>query len=318
MYSVCVIMLQSSSVELIGVNVGGTTSTVVRGDEHGRILERSRFATEAQLGADRLYARILEGIRSLERQTTVAVGVAIGGPLDAHRGVVLNAPHLPFRDFPLLERLSADCTLPVCVHHDAAACALAEWRWGADAGVCGLAYLTCGTGFGVGLVLDGHVRYGSSGHSPEIGHVRYRESGPDIFGKPGCFEGFGSAKALRLLAQERDPEGVGRMSPEEIGQAARAGDAIAVRVLRENERAVGAACALLADLLVLDVIVLGSLSHYLGRPWVEGVRSTFERETLPANAAHCRLRAAMEDVQDRSGLAAAVDAARKNEALTTS
>ncbi|MGH7330169.1 MAG: ROK family protein [Polyangiaceae bacterium] len=310
-------MLQSSSVELIGVNVGGTTSTVVRGDEQGRILERSGFATEAHLGGDRLYTRILAGIRLLQRQTTVAIGVAIGGPLDARRGVVLNAPHLPFHDFPLLQRLSADCTLPVCVHHDAAACALAEWRWGSDAGVHGLAYLTCGTGFGVGLVLDGRIRYGSSGHSPEIGHVRYRESGPNIFGKPGCFEGFGSAKALGLLANERDPDGLGRMSPEQIAQAARASNATAAQVLRENECAVGAACALLADLLVLDVIVLGSLARYLGESWLSAVRSAFEHEALAANAAHCRLRAAMDDVQDRSGLAAAIDAARKNKALTT-
>lgn len=297
--------------ELIGVNVGGTTSTVVRGDEQGRILERSSFATDAQRGADSLYARILEAIRALQRRSSVAVGVAIGGPLDASRGIVLNAPHLPFQNFPLLERLWEDCTLPVCVHHDAAACALAEWRWGPDAGAAGLAYLTCGTGFGVGLVLDGHVRYGSSGHSPEIGHVRYRDSGPEIFGKPGCFEGFGSATALRLLAREREPEGLGRMSPKEIADAARAGNAVAAHVLRENERAVGAACALLADLLVLDVIVLGSLSHYLGVSWLESVHRTFEREALRANVAHCRLRAAMVDVQDRSGLAAAVDASAK-------
>ena len=304
--------------ELIGVNVGGTTSTIVRGDERGRITARRSFATEAPLGAERLYARIVEGLRAMQTPEAKAIGVAIGGPLDAYRGVVLAAPHLPFQNFPLLERLTADCTLPVSVHHDAAACALAEWRWGFDAGVQGLAYLTCGTGFGVGLVLGGVVRYGSSGHSPEIGHVRYRDDGPDIFGKPGCFEGFGSATALRLLAQERDPEVLGRMSPEQIAREARGGNTIAAKILRQNERAVGAACALLADLLVLDVIVLGSLSHYLGESWVDAVRRTFEQEALPANARHCRIRAAMTGVQDLSGLAAAVDASVKNKALTTS
>jgi glucokinase len=301
--------------ELIGVNVGGTSCTAVRGDERGGIAEVTGFATEPQAGPRALYDRIVAAIGSLRTARTAAIGVAIGGPLDARHGVVLDAPHLPFRDFPLLDRLRADCALPLRVHHDAAACALAEWRWGPDAGVCGLAYLTCGTGFGVGLVLDGTVRYGSTGHSPEIGHVRYREDGPDIFGKRGCFEGFGSAKALRLLASEKDPEGLGRMSPQEIAARARSGDRLAADVLRENERAVGAACALLADLLVLDVIVLGSLARYLGAPWVAGVRASFEREALPANAAHCRLRAAMPNVQERSALAAALDAL-ESEALT--
>jgi len=298
-----------AEMELIGVNVGGTTTTVVRGDETGTISKRGSFQTQSELGAEPLYAKIAGAIRDFCTSETRAAGVAIGGPLDAKHGIILNAPHLPFRDFPLLERLREDCTLPVRVHHDAAACALAEWRWGPDAGAPGIAYLTCGTGFGAGLVLDGRVRYGASGHSPEIGHIRYRDDGPDIFAKPGCFEGFGSAKALLLLAQQRDPENLGRTSPAEILAAARAGDPAAREIVRENARAVGAACALLADLLVLDVIALGSLSQYGGDEWIGWVRETFEREALPANVASCRLRPAMPSVQDLSALATAVEAA---------
>lgn len=294
--------------ELIGVNVGGTSSTVVRGDSAGTVLELRSFSTRADRGAEPLYAQIVQTVRELAGPQTAALGVAIGGPLDAKGGVVLNAPHLPFANFPILARLREEFELPICVHHDAAACALAEWRWGPAAGAGGLGYLTCGTGFGVGLVLDGRVRYGSNGHSPEIGHVRYRATGPDIFGKPGCFEGFGSAKALALLAGERDPAGLGTRAPREIAELAAAGDPAASEVVRQNEEAVGAACALLADLLVLDVIVLGSLARYLGPAWLAGVRENFEREALPANVRLCRLQPAMENVQERSGLAAAVDA----------
>ena len=84
------------------------------------------------------------------------VGVSVGGPLDAQRGVLLKPPHLWwFDEFPLRDALDARIGLPVMLHHDAAACALAEYRWGPDAGAPGLGYLTCGTGFGVGLVLGG-------------------------------------------------------------------------------------------------------------------------------------------------------------------
>lgn len=293
--------------EIIGVNVGGTTTTAVRGTPAGTILERISFPTESERGEDALYAKIAGAIRDLRTSASSTIGIAIGGPLDAKRGVVLNAPHLPFRDFPLRERLHAACGMPVRVHHDAAACALAEWHWGPDAGVAGLAYLTCGTGFGAGLVLDGRVRYGGSGHSPEIGHLRYRDDGPDIFDKPGCFEGFGSASALLLLARERDPDDLGRTSPSVIAQRAAGGEQVATEIIRENARAVGAACALLADLLVLDVIALGSLAHYIGEEWVGWVQAAFEREALPANVRSCRLRKAIPDVQDLSALAAALD-----------
>jgi glucokinase len=226
--------------------------------------------------------------------------------MDAHRGVVLSAPHLPgMHGFPLGDRLRADLGRAVRVHHDAAACALAEVRWGADRDVAGLAYLTCGTGFGAGIVIDGRARYGSRGYSPEIGHVRYRDDGPDVFGKPGSFESYGAASALPKIARRYDPA-YDAESGAEVARRAAAGDAIAQTAIDDNADAVGAACALLADLLVLDVIVLGSLATYLGEPWIARVRSTFAREALPDHAESCKLRApSLPDVQDLSGLAAA-------------
>jgi glucokinase len=208
--------------------------------------------------------------------------------------------------FPLAARLREVLGRPVHVHHDAAACALAEYRWGADRGAHGIAYLTCGTGFGAGIAIGGRAHYGSRGYSPELGHIRYRDDGPDVFGKPGSFESFGAASALPKLARLRDPS-YDAATGAEVAQRAARGDAPAREVIAENAAAVGAACALLADLLVLDVIVLGSLAAYLGEPWIARVRETFVREALPHHAAACTVRAAsLPDLQDLSGLAAAV------------
>ncbi|MBC5803511.1 MAG: ROK family protein [Candidatus Eremiobacteraeota bacterium] len=153
---------------LAGVNVGGTTTSVVVGNEQGQILERRAWSTQAADG-EALYGAIVTALRLIAKDAS-AMGVAIGGPLDARHGIVLARPHMPgMHGFPLAERLRADFPGHVSVHHDAAACALAEVRWGADRDVRGLAYLTCGTGFGAGVVIDGRVRYGSSGLSPELG-----------------------------------------------------------------------------------------------------------------------------------------------------
>ena len=292
---------------LAGVNIGGTTTSVVLGTRDGTIVERRAWPTQARDG-EALYAAVLGALRAVAANAQ-AIGVAVGGPMDARTGMVISAPHLPgLHGFALGARLRADAGQPVAVHHDAAACALAEVRWGVDRGVGGLAYLTCGTGFGAGIVIDGSARYGSRGFSPELGHVRYRDDGPDVFGKPGCFESYGAASALPKLARMRDPSFDAATGADVTERAAR-GDAIAQAALDDNAAAVGAACALLADLLVLDVIVLGSLATYLREPWIAGVRATFEREALPDHAASCTLRApSLDAVQDLSGLAAALDA----------
>jgi glucokinase len=292
---------------LAGINIGGTTTSAVLGMPDGTMLERRAWPTQTHDG-EALFDAIVSAIRDIAPKAA-AIGVAVGGPMDARTGTVLSPPHLPgMHGFPLGARLRDALARPVAVHHDAAACALAEVRWGAERGVHGLAYLTCGTGFGAGIVIDGKARYGSHGYSPEIGHVRYREDGPDVFGKPGSFESYGAASALPKIARLHDPS-YGATTGAEVAERAAYGDAIAQAAIRDNADAVGAACALLADLLVLDVIVLGSLAAYLGEPWIARVQETFAREALPHHAASCKLRApSLPNVQDLSGLAAALDA----------
>ena len=290
---------------LCGVNVGGTTTSVVLGMPDGTILERRAWPTQTRDG-EALFASMVAAIADVA-PSAAPIGVAIGGPMNARTGTVISPPHLPgMHGFPLAARLRDAFARPVLVHHDAAACALAEVQWGSDRGTAGLAYLTCGTGFGAGLAIDGRARYGSAGYSPEIGHVRYRDDGPDVFGKPGSFESYGAASALPKIARRYDPS-YDAASGEEVAQRAERGDPIARAAIDDNADAVGAACALLSDLLVLDVIVLGSLATYLGEPWIARVRETFVREALPLHAASCTVRApSLPNVQDLSGLAAAL------------
>jgi glucokinase len=295
----------------VGINIGGTNTTVIGGLDDGTIV--ARWSAPTAVGDGNLLIDAVVSAARAVAPAAISAGVAVGGPLNVRDGIITEAVHLPgLHGVPLRERLGAALGVPVGLHHDAAACALAEWRWGPNAGVDGLAYLTCGTGFGTGLVLNGHVRYAPDGRTPEIGHIRYRDEGPPIFGKPGCYEGYASANALALLLRWRDPS-FAAATPVQVVDEVRAHHPAAIWALRENERAVGMACAMLADLLVLDVIVLGTLAAYLGPPWIDAVREVFRDEVLATNADACLLRAAMPAVQDCSGLAAALDAEPKTE-----
>jgi len=300
-------ILDNRHATLAGINIGGTNTTVVGGLDDGSILARWSAPTIVD-DAEALIAAVVDAVRRVAPRAR-RIGIAVGGPLNARRGEVTEAVHLPgLRGVRLRDRIAEAAGHPVGFHHDAAACALAEWRWGPNAGADGLAYLTCGTGFGCGLVLGGRVRYGADGRSPELGHVRYRDEGPAIFGKPGCYEGYGSANALGLLLSYRRPKEFPVATPMQVVDGVRHDDPDARWALRENERAVGSACALLADLLALDCIVLGTLAAYLGPPWIEAVKDAFRDEALDVNADACVIRSAMPDVQDRSALAAALDA----------
>jgi len=239
------------------------------------------------------------------------VGVPIGGPLDAARGIIQSPPNLPgWDEIPLRQILQHELSLPVHIQHDAAACAMAERLWGAARGLNHIAYLTCGTGFGVGLILGGRVHYGANGHNCEIGHVRYRDDGPEAFGKRGSLEAFGAGSSLSRLAAWKFPARWAAHPPTspEIGAQAAQGDADAVEVVAINAVAVGQTCALLADLFFPEMIVLGSLANYLGEPWLAKLHAAFEAEALPAAVNSCRIVPAGlgKKLQDCSALAAAM------------
>ena len=67
-------------------------------------------------------------------------------------------------------RIRDELGVPVTFDHDVAAAAYGEYTWGAGQGLPSVAYLTVGTGIGVGLVVDGSVWYGAL--QPEAGHIR--------------------------------------------------------------------------------------------------------------------------------------------------
>lgn len=294
----------------LGWDIGGTKSAAIVGTPDGHIVARIPWPSQAQRGPDAMIADFLDAAFRLRQDYPItAVGVAVGGPLDADQGIVLGPPNLPgWNNIPLRQRLTQALNLPIRVVHDAAACALAEHFWGAGRGVSHLAYLTCGTGFGAGLILGGKVYQGAGGLSPEIGHFQLRPDGPVAFGVRGSAEAYCSAQALAGLAVWLYPSRFAHqaLTPADIAALAAAADPDAVRILQTSACAVGDICALLSDLLRLEMIVIGSLATYLGDIWLNQVRSRLAEKSLDGGH-RCRIVPAglADRLQDCSALAAA-------------
>nr|BFE86519.1 hypothetical protein GCM10020093_091200 [Planobispora longispora] len=99
-----------------------------------------------------------------ERQV---LGLTVGVPgLVGTDGTVLIAPNLGWRDVDLsgdLAKALRDPGFPVQIDNDANLAALAEHRFGAQAGTANLVYLTGEIGVGAGVILDGRLRRGAGG-----------------------------------------------------------------------------------------------------------------------------------------------------------
>ena len=213
-----------------GIDIGGTKCALVSGDDAGNVLFRREIRTRECAGWREVLGALFE---ALPEQRPEAVGISCGGPLDAARGLILSPPNLPgWDEVPIVGAVSGRFGVPAFLQNDANACALAEWRFGAGRGARNMVFLTFGTGFGAGLILDGKLYSGTNDMAGEIGHVRCEPDGPVGYGKAGSFEGFCSGGGIEQLSAAERARGRRARRPR------RPGDARCAPVERRKARAV--------------------------------------------------------------------------------
>jgi fructokinase len=189
--------------KFIGIELGGTKCICVLANADGEIFKEMRIET----GADP--DTTLAGIEAVIDQWLVderpaALGIASFGPVDLDHasptwGFITTTSKPGWQYADVAERIRTRYDLPVRFDTDVVGAALAEMRWGAGRGLNDIAYVTIGTGIGVGLIVDGEPVTGFS-HS-EIGHIRVPRLFDDSF--PGscpfhgdCVEGLASGTAI--------------------------------------------------------------------------------------------------------------------------
>ena len=255
----------------VGVDVGGTIVRAGVVDPDGAVIDSAGTATPKS--DDALESAIARCVGELTaRHEVCAVGLAVAGFIDADRGQVRFAPHLSWRDAPVAEWMAERLGVPVVVEHDANAAALAERRYGAAAGASTVVFVALGTGIGGALLLDGALYRGAFGVAPEFGHLRVVPDGRACeCGKRGCWERYCSGTALATTALEMlaDPDGTrsvlhreaardpGRITGQRVAAAARDGDRLARRAVRDMGRWLGEGLSVIADVLDPELIVVG-------------------------------------------------------------
>ena len=308
----------------VGFDIGGTKCAVSTGRERGdgiEILSRCEIPTPAaqEEAMDRMCGLALQQAAG---EIILGVGLSAGGPMDAGRGMLLGPPNLPgWSGLSLTEWAEKALGAPARLENDANACALAESRWGAGRGANNMVFLTFGTGFGAGLILDGRLYRGASGDAGEVGHWRLSPFGPSGYGKIGSFEGFCSGGGIRQLAltvgerYRQAGKPCALLNSEEISArtvalAARAGDEAALEVFSLSAEMLGRGLALIVDLLNPDAVVIGSIYARSEALIEKTKRRALFSEALAGPAKACRiLPAALGDsIGDYAALAIAVQA----------
>jgi glucokinase len=309
--------------ETVGVDLGGTKVLVGVVGEHRKVLyeDQERSAGQSQ---DELMETLEREVReALEaRPNVAAVGLGIPCTIDRERGVAITAVNLPIENLPIRDLMQERLGIPVFVDNDANVAALAEHRFGAAKGTSDAVMLTIGTGIGGGVIIDGELYRGSTGAASEPGHMVIDFDGPPCQGNcpnRGCLETFASGTALaregRAAAEGNPESALGRVLAEggvidgkAVTDAANDGDPVAVAVVEEAGRRLGAGLSSLANIFEPEVIVIGGgVAKVIGDLMVAPAREELRTRALrPMNETPVR----MAELGPEAGMVGAAEMAR--------
>lgn len=243
----------------LGIEIGGTKLQLGVGEGDGILKGLWRGSVDVAAGADGIRQQITHAIPELlarsgiERASLKAVGIGFGGPVDdATRTIIKSHQIAGWDNFPLADWIREITGLPAVLGNDADVAGLAEALFGAGKGLSPIFYITIGSGIGGGLIINGDIYRGCGRGAAEIGHLKVAVltgGGLTTATLESKASGWGIAEDFRQAARGLSKEksivlqlagDMEQVSTQHIGQAAAAGDPLAVQVVQR-------ACSYLAD-----------------------------------------------------------------------
>lgn len=259
---------------VVGVDIGGTTSKIGVVDARGDVLAQGVIKTDTDVDAQTFIHTLADAIKAIIKKAGAegqVRGIGVGAPNgNYYTGCIAFAPNLGWASKGTVEfakMLTEELEgLPVSLTNDANAAAVGEMTYGVAKGMKHFIMITLGTGVGSGIVVNGEVLYGSDGFAGELGHTcAVRHNGRLCgCGKTGCLETYCSATGVARTAREwldmsNEPSAlreVVEVTSKDVYDAAKNGDALALRVFEFTGKILGEKLADFIEFSAPEAIVL--------------------------------------------------------------
>ncbi len=287
---------------IAGVDIGATSVDLAIADFSGNILVRYDEPSLVREGPLKVLGRVCNLLENkmreneLDSERILGIGIGIPGPVDFSLGTAVSPPIMPGWDgYPIIQTVQQWFPAAnVVIDNDVNVMALGEIHEGAGKGASNLIFIKIGTGIGSGIICDGKIYRGASGCAGDIGHISISNTGPLCHcGNTGCLEAIaaGPAIAKRALQEAqagRSPilmrlyESQGeQITAEDVGIAAREGDAVSIEVIRESGQMIGDVLASLVNFYNPEMILIGGGVSNLGNLLLSSIRQAVLNRSLP-------------------------------------
>ena len=278
-----------------GVDVGGTTCKIGFFENSGNMLDKWEIKTNTENHGASVLDDIVASLESkladagISKDEVEGVGIGVPGPVK-NDSVVCECVNLGWGTFDVAETLSEKIGLPVKVGNDANVAALGEMWKGGGQGCQNGVMVTLGTGVGGGVILDQKIIAGKHGLGGEIGHIHVRDDEWEHrnCGGVGCLEQVSSAtgiarEARRTMAKSDKPSALrefgDNVSAKDVLDAAKAGDEMALEVMKTVSHYLGLALAQVALTVDPEIFVIGGGVSKAGQFLIDMIQKDYDHFT---------------------------------------
>jgi len=196
----------------VGVDIARQHFHIAISDFKGEIkfyIQDIPFVLEANAESFRDICRKIRGevaASGIKWEKVLGVGISLTGRVNPEKGFSLS--YFVSDDIPLGDIFQRELEVPVTIENDSRAMTYGEYMSLGPGADPDMLFINLSWGLGMGMILDGHLYYGKSGFSGEIGHFPMLDN--DIIcrcGKIGCLETGASGSALTRWIKEKLKEG---------------------------------------------------------------------------------------------------------------
>ena len=229
----------------------------------------------------------------LGKSNIKAVCLGVPGSVNPLTGKIGLAPNLGLKNFNIGEKLRKFISYPVLIENDVNLGALGIKKFGVGKNAKNMLAAFIGTGIGGGLIFNEKIYRGSNFIAGEIGHIVVEKDGPLCgCGNRGCIEAVASRTAIvrniekdiksgRKSILSADLKNKQRIKSKALALAVRQKDPVAVGRVREASEKIGVMLAGIANLLNVDMIVLGGgVIEAMGNSMLPWIKKSFHKNVM--------------------------------------
>ncbi|MCT1902104.1 ROK family protein [Oceanobacillus sojae] len=160
---------------MIGVDIGGTKIASIVADSVGNIVHRCELPSIKEK-PEEMFQQVIRCIHQLilsadvSMQEVTSMGVGVPGKIDREKGLAVFQNNLPWRNFPIVERLKEQfpSIKNITIDNDVYMAAYAEWKAAELPENATFVYVTVSTGISCSIIHNGNFLRGN-GFAGELG-----------------------------------------------------------------------------------------------------------------------------------------------------